>query len=90
MVPHLTPPVEVQKPIVLKIGRVESYRLTEEDCQAMREHGIFIKANGILKTLRRLHPGVVIQPEQVQKMLWEAYRATDEALGARSGCYQVG
>ena len=81
MVPHLTPPVEVQKPIVLKIGRVESYRLTEEDCQAMREHGIFIKANGILKTLRRLHPGVVIQPEQVQKMLWEAYRATDEALG---------
>jgi hypothetical protein len=57
-----------------KIGRVESFRLTPEDCCAMREHGVFVKAKGIIKMLRRLHPGVMVQPEQVQKMLWEQYQ----------------
>jgi len=66
---------------VWKIGRGEHSRLSEEDCQAMRERGIFTKARGILNTLRRLHPGVTVQPEQIQKLLWKAYQATDEALG---------
>ena len=64
-----------------KIGRVDSSRLTPEDCSAMREHGIFVKARGIIKMLQRLHPGVTVQPEQVQKMLWDAFKATDAALG---------
>jgi len=66
---------------VWKIGRVDSSRLTPEDCSAMREHGIFVKARGIIKMLQRLHPGVTVQPEQVQKMLWDAFKATDAALG---------
>ena len=69
------------EPVKWKIGRVESFRLTPEDCCAMREHGVFVKAKGIIKMLRRLHPGVMVQPEQVQKMLWEAFKATDAALG---------
>ena len=62
-------------PVVLKIGRAGEASLSSEDAHAMRELGIFVKAKGIIKLLRRLYPEVAVQPEQVQKLLWEAYKA---------------
>jgi len=68
-------------PVVLKIGRAGEASLSSEDAHAMRELGIFVKAKGIIKLLRRLYPEVAVQPEQVQKLLWEAYKAADKDYG---------
>ena len=56
-------------PVVLKIGRAGEASLSSEDAHAMRELGIFVKAKGIIKLLRRLYPEVAVQPERVQKLL---------------------
>jgi hypothetical protein len=68
-------------PVVLKIGRAGETSLSSDDVQAMRELGVFVHARGIIKTLRRLYPSVRVQPEQVQKLLWEAFQTADKTYG---------